>query len=59
MLILQGGRALSSFRIQSLVDRGSGRWNQIRGLTCTYLFFVIGEIRDSEKLKQLLTTQIP
>ena len=48
MLILQGGRALSSFRIQALVSTAQAAGIQIRGLTCTYLFFVMGEIRDSK-----------
>ncbi len=54
MLILQGGRALSSFRIQSLVASAQAAGIQIKGLTCTSLFFVMGQIRDSKKLRQLL-----
>ena len=54
MLILQGGRALSSFRIQSLIASAQSAGIQIKDLTCTYLFFVMGEICDPAKLKQLL-----
>ena len=54
MLILQGGRALSSFRIQSLVASAQAAGIQIKGLTCTSLFFVMGQICDSKKLRQLL-----
>ena len=53
MLILQGDRALSSFRIQSLIARAQADGIQIKGLTCTYLFFVMGEVRDSKKLQEL------
>ena len=54
MLILQGGDALSSFRIQSLITRARAIGIDIHDLTCTYLFFVMGEIRDANKLEQLL-----
>ena len=54
MLILQGGHALSPFRIQSLINRAKAVGIDIQDLVCTYLFFVIGEVRDADKLKQLL-----
>jgi len=43
MLILQGGQALSSFRIQSLISRANAAGIALKNLTCTYLFFVTGE----------------
>jgi len=54
MLILQGGQALSSFRIQSLISRANAAGIALENLTCTYLFFVTGEVHDSAKLEQLL-----
>ena len=54
MLILQGGQALSSFRIQSLISRANAAGIALENLTCTYLFFVTGVVHDSAKLEQLL-----
>ena len=47
MLILQGGEALSSFRIQSLINRAQALGIHIEDLICTYLFFVMGDARDA------------
>ena len=54
MLILQGGEALSSFRIQSLINRAQALGIHIEDLICTYLFFVMGDARDADKLAKLL-----
>ena len=54
MLILQGGQALSSFRIQSLISRANAAGIALENLTCTYLFFITGVVHDSAKLEQLL-----
>ena len=54
MLILQGGHALSSFRIQSLITRAQALGINIQDLTCTYIFFVMGDAQDTDTLEQLL-----
>ena len=54
MLILQGGQALSSFRIQSLISRANAAGIALENLTCTYLFFATGVVHDSAKLEQVL-----
>ncbi len=54
MLILQGGHALSSFRIQSLITRAKAVGLDVKDLTCTYVFFVMGDAQDTKKLEQLL-----
>jgi len=54
MLILQGGDALSSFRIQSLITRAKAIGLNVQDLTCTYVFFVMGDAQDTKKLEQLL-----
>ena len=58
MLILQGGRALSPFRIQSLINRAKAVGIDVQDLVCTYLFFVIGEVRDADKLKPMIKTPV-
>ena len=54
MLILQGGEALSSFRIQSLINRAQAIGIHIEDLICTFLFFVMGDARDADKLAKML-----
>ena len=54
MLILQGGCPLSFFRIQGLVKRAHSIGLEIANVKFTYLYFILGDVQETEKLQRLI-----
>lgn len=54
MLILQGGNALSDFRLQTLKSKLTAQGLSVTALTARFVYFVLGKSVDSSRLANLL-----
>lgn len=54
MLILQGGNALSSFRIQALCAQLQLTAPSVTGLEATFVYFVLGQVDSNQAIGELI-----
>ena len=58
MLILQGGSALSPFRIQTLLSQLQSAFPSVTGLEASFVYFVLGSVESADTIAELIDAQV-